>query len=189
MVFKEKPASRSDLSGARREFLRISSIILGFMYIFAGFLVSGYTGISYYSRRMPLDEHLLFFQYLNGTPIIPDQEIMGIFGSLSLVTVILLMANGFTILFLLGKYLKGNDGYNIRNGGDAYLNHIPSRVLAKTCLLISISAWLACLTITGIFFIGFPVSDGIWVFCYVWILAILQTFFVWKLQQEYEKGE
>lgn len=172
-----------------RKFLRSFSIILGLLYFFAGICVSGVTGIRYYYNGMPPDERIYWFQYGNGTPLFPDKQTLGLFVPLSFITILLLISSGFMILFLIGKYLQGNDGYFVRNRDDTYLDRIPSRILAKTCKLISISAWLACLTITGIFFIGFPVSDGIWVFYFVWILAILQTFFVWKLKQEFAKGK
>jgi len=93
------------------------------------------------------------------------------------------------ILVLVKKYLQGNDGYSVRDREDSNLNRIPSRVFANECRIVLISAWLACITITGIFVIGFPVSDGIWFFMAVWILAIIQTFYVRSMQQEYTRGK
>jgi len=189
MVLKKGPESHSGPSGARREFLRTFSIILGLLYIFTGLCVSGITGIRYSYRGMPPDERISWFHYRNGTPLFPDQGTMGLFSFLSFATVFLLVTAGFMILVLVRKYLQGNDGYSVRDREDSNLNRIPSRVFANECRIVLISAWLACITITGIFVIGFPVSDGIWFFMAVWILAIIQTFYVRSMHQEYTRGK
>lgn len=187
MVFKKRPESHSGPSGARWEFVRLSSTILGLLYLFAGLGVSGVTGIRYYYRVMPPGERIYWFHYGNGTPLFPDTQMLGIFSFLSFATVFLLMATGFLIIIVLGYYRKGHDGYYGRDGDDLFPGRSLSRIQVNNLNLISISAWLACITITGIFVIGFPVSDGIWVFTAVWILAIVQTFYVRNLQQEYSK--
>ena len=94
MKLKQGPESHSGPSGARWEFVRLSSTILGLLYLFAGLCASGVTGIRYYYRGMPPDERMYWFHYGNGTPLFPDQGTMVVFSSLSFATVFLLMAAG-----------------------------------------------------------------------------------------------
>jgi hypothetical protein len=136
---------------------------------------------------MPHDQRISSFHYWNGTPLFPDQGTMGVFSYLSFATVFLLIATGILIIIVLGYYREGRDGYYRRDGDYGFPKHSLSQIQVYNLKLISISAWLACITITGIFFIGFPVRDGTWVFIAVWILTIVQTFYVRNMQQEYTR--
>jgi hypothetical protein len=191
MVLKKGPESLSGPSGTRVEFLRTSSTILGLLYLFAGLILIYSAGIMRSCRRCGMggNETMLFFYYSNRTPFLPDPGTLAVFSLLALATLLLLIICGFSIIDLKNKCLEGgNKGYSERDDDDASLNRTPSQILVKTCRLISVSAWLACITITGVFLIGPPGREGIWLLCLVWILAILQTWYVRKMQQEFGRG-
>jgi hypothetical protein len=185
MPEKKEPQSPDNPSRGSRKLFRWFSLVLGFSYLLTGAGVAVSTGLQHYTRFSLPHESVVFFVYRNGTRLFPDPATNGIFGCLSLATLFLLVSSGFLILVLQGKYL---DGFYLRRnwaGSDGSYRYNPSQLVEKTCRMISVSSWLSCITITGVFFIGFPFSEGKWVFLAVWILLILQTFYVWRVKQEY----
>jgi hypothetical protein len=185
MPEKKDPESMGSQSHGHRKILRWISLILGFSYLAAGAGVAVYTGIRHSTRFSLPNESVTFFMYRNGTRLIPDPATNGIVGCLSLAALFFVVTTGFLILVLQGKYL---DGFYVRHAWaepDGFSRYTKSQLAGKTCRMIGISAWLACIMITGIFFIGFPFSEGIWCFYSVWILAVLQTFYVWWVRREY----
>jgi hypothetical protein len=191
MDTEEECGSPRDASLLRRQQLSSASQILGVAYLILGLVVVNCTGIvrHNYKTITPRFEDMFLFHYTNNTAFIQDHVTLWIFGILSFITVILLITCGITTLTLHKKYLHWHNGCYLHvAGGDKY-KHLPSLNPEKTSRLILVTAWFACLTITGVLLIGAPDSITPVIVAIVWLLAIFQTQFVLYIRDEFDETD